>query len=43
MSTPGKAASTAFVNETLRGVEINYGRKMLEALQVRPKQFLQAT
>jgi hypothetical protein len=35
MSTPGKVASMAFVNETLRGAEISYGRKMLEALQVR--------
>jgi len=33
MSSPGKAASMTFVNETLRGVEPNYGRAMLEAIQ----------
>ncbi|KAF8307697.1 hypothetical protein DL93DRAFT_2064630 [Clavulina sp. PMI_390] len=33
MSSPGKAASMAFVNETLRGVESNYGRGMLETIQ----------
>lgn len=43
LSTPGKAASMAFVNETLKGTDINYGRKMLEALQVHHKPCLQVT
>lgn len=39
VSTPGAAANMAFVSETLRGMEITYGRKMLETLQVRGKFF----
>jgi len=33
VSTPGAAATMAFVNETLRGTELSYGREMLETLQ----------
>jgi len=33
VGSPGAAATMAFVNETLRGTELNYGREMPETLQ----------
>lgn len=35
--TMGAAAATAFVNETLKGVPLRFGREFLSRVQVRPR------